>query len=153
VIWALFAYLYTLDGPQNALLAPNPDLHPHPRPTPNLHPQPQLTPPTPTCTPNPNLHPQPQLTPPYPNPAPKGLRGRVPGRVRGRRHLVRAPPHRRHGGAGAQEQRGVRVGVQELRRRRAVRHCGAGGGGEGGNGRGVGGGGGGGGGWGGVGGG
>ena len=37
-------------------------------------------------------------------------------------HLVRAPADRRHGGPGHQGRRRHRVGLQELRRRRGVRH-------------------------------
>ena len=51
-----------------------------------------------------------------------GVRRRVQVRVRrGRRHL-RAPAHRRHGRRCAQVGGRLRVGVQELRRRRPVRH-------------------------------
>ena len=57
---------------------------------------------------------------------PGDLRGRVQGRLRGQGHLVRAPPDRRHGGPGHQGRRRLRVGLQELRRRRAVRRRGAG---------------------------
>ena len=39
---------------------------------------------------------------------------------------LRAPPDRRHGGLGAEMVRRLRLGLQELRRRRAVRHGGAG---------------------------
>ena len=51
---------------------------------------------------------------------------RVQGRLRGRRTDLRAPAHRRHGGRRAEVGGRLRVGVQELRRRRAVRHRGAG---------------------------
>ena len=50
------------------------------------------------------------------------LRRRVQGRLRGRRAHLRAPPHRRHGGRRPEVGGRLRVGVQELRRRRAVRH-------------------------------
>ena len=40
--------------------------------------------------------------------------------VRGCRHRLRAPPDRRHGRLGAQMERQVRLGLQELRRRRPV---------------------------------
>ena len=40
----------------------------------------------------------------------------------GRRPHLRAPPHRRHGRLGAQVGGRLRLGLQELRRRRAVRH-------------------------------
>lgn len=46
--------------------------------------------------------------------------------VRRRWHLVRAPTHRRHGGTGAEVLGVFRLGMQELRRRRTVRHCGTG---------------------------
>ena len=52
----------------------------------------------------------------------RGLRGRVQGRVRGRRHHLRAPADRRHGRRVAQVGGRLRLGVQELRRRRPVRH-------------------------------
>ena len=42
--------------------------------------------------------------------------------VRGGRHHLRAPPHRRHGGLGPEVVGRLCLGVQELRRRRAVRH-------------------------------
>ena len=44
------------------------------------------------------------------------------GRVRGRRHHLRAPPDRRHGRRRAEVGGRLRLGLQELRRRRAVRH-------------------------------
>ena len=47
---------------------------------------------------------------------------RVQGRLRGRRPDLRAPPHRRHGRRRAQVGGRLRLGLQELRRRRAVRH-------------------------------
>ena len=50
------------------------------------------------------------------------LRRRVQGRLRGRRPHLRAPPHRRHGRRRAEVGGRLRLGVQELRRRRAVRH-------------------------------
>ena len=57
---------------------------------------------------------------------PGGLRDRVQDRDgRGRPHL-RAPPDRRHGRQRDEVGGRLRVGVQELRRRRAVRHRGAG---------------------------
>ncbi len=43
-----------------------------------------------------------------------------------KKHHLRAPADRRHGGGGAQMVGRLCVGVQELRRRRAVRHGGAG---------------------------
>ena len=46
----------------------------------------------------------------------------VQGRVRSGRNHLRAPPDRRHGGGRAQVGGRLRLGVQELRRRRAVRH-------------------------------
>ena len=52
----------------------------------------------------------------------RGLRVRVQGRVRGGRDHLRAPADRRHGGPGHQGQRRHRLGLQELRRRRGVRH-------------------------------
>ena len=55
-------------------------------------------------------------------PLPGGLRDRVQGRVRGRGHHLRAPADRRHGRRGAEVGGRLRLGVQELRRRRAVRH-------------------------------
>ena len=51
---------------------------------------------------------------------------RVQGRLRRRRPHLRAPPDRRHGRRGDEVGGRLRVGVQELRRRRAVRHRGAG---------------------------
>ena len=63
---------------------------------------------------------------PVQGPVPGGLRGRVQGQVRGRRHHLRAPADRRHGRRLAQVGGRLRLGVQELRRRRAVRHRGAG---------------------------
>ena len=42
--------------------------------------------------------------------------------LRGGRHHLRTPPDRRHGRGRAEVGRRLRVGVQELRRRRAVRH-------------------------------
>ena len=53
-------------------------------------------------------------------PLPGGLRRRVQGRLRRRRPHLRAPPHRRHGRPGDEVGGRLRVGVQELRRRRAV---------------------------------
>ena len=52
---------------------------------------------------------------------PAGVRGTLQGRLRGGQHLVRAPPHRRHGRPVSQELGRLRVGLQELRRRRPVR--------------------------------
>ena len=46
--------------------------------------------------------------------------------VQGEEAHLRASPDRRHGGVGAQMERQLRLGLQELRRRRAVRHGGAG---------------------------
>ena len=46
--------------------------------------------------------------------------------VRRRRHHLRAPPDRRHGRRRAEVGGRLRLGLQELRRRRAVRHRGAG---------------------------
>ena len=46
----------------------------------------------------------------------------VPRAVRGGGPHLRAPPDRRHGGREPQVERRLPVGVQELRRRRAVRH-------------------------------
>ena len=55
-----------------------------------------------------------------------GLRGRVQGPLRGRRpHRLRAPADRRHGRRRAQVGRRLHLGLQELRRRRAVGHRGA----------------------------
>jgi RNA polymerase-binding protein DksA len=47
-------------------------------------------------------------------------------RIRQARHRLRAPPDRRHGRLGAQVVGRLCLGLQELRRRRAVRHRGAG---------------------------
>ncbi len=47
---------------------------------------------------------------------------RVQERFRGRRNHLRTPPDRRHGRLRAEVGRRLRVGLQELRRRRAVRH-------------------------------
>ena len=55
-------------------------------------------------------------------PVRRGLRGRVQGRVRGRGDHLRAPADRRHGRRGAQVGGRLRLGLQELRRRRPVRH-------------------------------
>ena len=52
----------------------------------------------------------------------RGLPDRVQGRDGRRRPHVRAPPHRRHGRQRAEVGRRLRLGVQELRRRRAERH-------------------------------
>ena len=54
-------------------------------------------------------------------PLPGGLRQRVQGRVRGGRADVRAPPDRRHGRPGHEVGGRLRLGLQELRRRRAER--------------------------------
>ena len=51
---------------------------------------------------------------------------RLQGEVRRAEDLVRAPPDRRHGRLGAQVVRRLRLGLQELRWRRAVRHRGPG---------------------------
>ena len=51
---------------------------------------------------------------------------RVQGRVREEEDLLRAPPDRRHGGGGAEMVGRLCLGLQELRRRRAVGHGGAG---------------------------
>ena len=61
----------------------------------------------------PALPPAPLTPPPPPPPPPAALR-------------VRAPPDRRHGGPGPQVFGRLCVGLQELRRGRAVGHCGAG---------------------------
>ncbi len=80
------------------------------------------------------LRPQPRLSglPVDEEHDPQGLRralqGSVPGgfrqgvqkRVRKEEDHLRAPPHRRHGGVRAQVVGRLRMGVQELRRRRAV---------------------------------
>jgi|FrelakmetLWP11LW_1041352.scaffolds.fasta_scaffold97166_1 hypothetical protein len=50
------------------------------------------------------------------------LRERVQERLRGRRHLVRASLDRRHGRPSPQVERRLRLGLQELRRRRSVGH-------------------------------
>ena len=47
---------------------------------------------------------------------------RVQGRLRGRRDHLRTPPDRRHGRRRAEVGRRLRLGLQELRRRRPVRH-------------------------------
>ena len=52
----------------------------------------------------------------------RGLRGRVQGRLRGRRPDLRAPADRRHGRRCDEVGGRLRLGLQELRRRRAVRH-------------------------------
>jgi isocitrate dehydrogenase len=49
----------------------------------------------------------------------------VADQVRSRQDHLRAPPDRRHGRLGAEVVRRLRLGLQELRRRRAVRHRGA----------------------------
>jgi isocitrate dehydrogenase len=51
---------------------------------------------------------------------PGHLRQPVQEQVRVARDLVRAPPHRRHGGLRDEVRRRVRLGLQELRRRRPV---------------------------------
>ena len=48
------------------------------------------------------------------------------GQVQGQEHHLRAPPDRRHGRLGAEVGRRLHLGLQELRRRRAVRHGGPG---------------------------
>ena len=55
----------------------------------------------------------------------RGLRERVQGPLRRERHHLRAPADRRHGGGGAEVGGRLRLGLQELRRRRPVRHGGA----------------------------
>ena len=55
-------------------------------------------------------------------PLPGGVRRRVPGRLRRQGPHLRAPADRRHGRRRAQVGGRVPVGLQELRRRRAVRH-------------------------------
>ena len=57
---------------------------------------------------------------------PGDLRHRVQGAVRGGRPDLRAPADRRHGGQRAEMERRLCLGLQELRRRRAERHRGAG---------------------------
>src|SRR3954453_14522706 len=59
---------------------------------------------------------------PVQGPVPGGLRDRVQGQVRGRRHHLRAPADRRHGRCVPQVGGRLRLGLQELRRRRPVRH-------------------------------
>ena len=59
---------------------------------------------------------------PVQGPVRRGLRGRVQGQVRGGRHHLRAPPDRRHGRRLPQVGGRLRLGLQELRRRRPVRH-------------------------------
>ena len=66
-------------------------------------------------------HPQ-GLRRPLQGSVPGGLRGRFQGQVRRRGHHLRTPSHRRHGRLGAQVVGRLRLGVQELRRRRAVGH-------------------------------
>ena len=66
-------------------------------------------------------HPQ-GLRRPLQGPLPGGVRQGVQGRVRQEEAHLRAPPDRRHGGGRAQVVGRLRVGLQELRRRRAVRH-------------------------------
>ena len=55
-------------------------------------------------------------------PLPGDLRRRVQGGLRGRGHHLRAPADRRHGRRGAEVGGRLRLGLQELRRRRPVRH-------------------------------
>ena len=55
-------------------------------------------------------------------PLPGGVRRRVQVRLRGQGADLRAPADRRHGRRGAEVGGRLRLGVQELRRRRAVRH-------------------------------
>ncbi|CAA9257046.1 MAG: Isocitrate dehydrogenase [NADP], partial [uncultured Acetobacteraceae bacterium] len=57
---------------------------------------------------------------------PAHLRRRLQSRVREARPGLRAPPDRRHGGRRAEVGRRIRLGLQELRRRRAERHRGPG---------------------------
>ena len=47
---------------------------------------------------------------------------RVRGGVRGSWHHLRTPAHRRHGGVGDEVGGRLRLGLQELRRRRSIRH-------------------------------
>ena len=63
---------------------------------------------------------------PLQEPLPGGVRRGVQGAVRRQEAHLRAPPDRRHGGREPEVERRLPVGVQELRRRRAVRHRGAG---------------------------
>ena len=51
------------------------------------------------------------------------LREGVQERLWGRRHLVRAPPDRRHGRSSPQVVRWICLGLQELRRWRPVGYC------------------------------
>ena len=53
---------------------------------------------------------------------PGGVRQGVQGQVRREEDHLRAPPDRRHGGLGAEVVGRLCLGLQELRRRRAVRH-------------------------------
>ncbi len=59
-------------------------------------------------------------------PVRRGVRGRVQGEVRRRRPHLRAPADRRHGRLRDEVGGRLPLGVQELRRRRAVGHRGAG---------------------------
>ena len=59
---------------------------------------------------------------PLQGPVPGGVRRRVRRQVQSEAHHLRAPPDRRHGRRRAQVERQVRLGLQELRWRRAVRH-------------------------------
>ena len=70
-------------------------------------------------------HPQ-ALRRPLQGPVPEGVRRGVRRQVQGQEHHLRAPPDRRHGRLGAEVGRRLRLGLQELRRRRAVRHGGPG---------------------------
>ena len=54
-------------------------------------------------------------------PVPEGVRRGVRRQLQGEGHHLRAPPDRRHGRVGDEVGRRLRLGVQELRRRRAVR--------------------------------
>ena len=63
---------------------------------------------------------------PLQGPVRGGVRGRVRGKIRRAGPDLRAPPDRRHGRRGDEVERRVRLGVQELRRRRAERHGGPG---------------------------
>ncbi len=88
---------------------------------PQLRPEPQL----PGIPEHQEHHPE-GLRRPLQGHLPGDLRRRVQGAVRGRRSHLRAPPHRRHGRLRHEVGGRLRLGLQELRRRRAVRHRGAG---------------------------
>ena len=66
-------------------------------------------------------HPQ-GLRRPLQGPVPGGVRRRVRRRLQEGRHHLRAPADRRHGRLGAEVVGRLCLGLQELRRRRAVRH-------------------------------